>query len=46
MTSEDFDEVGAELARTLDHFKVPKREKQELLDIIAARKETVINPRR
>ncbi len=28
---EVFDEVSAELGRTLDHFKVPKREKEEVL---------------
>ena len=27
----EFDEVAAELGRTLDHFKVPKREKAEVL---------------
>jgi hemoglobin len=29
---ETFDEVAAELGRTLDHFKVPDREKGEVLD--------------
>src|SRR5690348_16372804 len=29
ITSKEFDEVGAEIARALDHFHVPEREKQE-----------------
>ncbi len=33
-----FDEVAAELGRTLDHFKVPHREKQEVLEAFAAHK--------
>lgn len=46
ITSEEFDEVGAEIARSLDHFKVPDREKQEVLAAIVARKDEVINPMR
>jgi hemoglobin len=46
ITSEEFDEVGAEIANALDHFKVPEREKQEVLDAIVARKTEVINPTR
>ena len=42
--SEEFDEVGAEIARALDHFKVPEREKQEVLAAIVARKDEVVNP--
>ncbi|QIG50411.1 group 1 truncated hemoglobin [Nordella sp. HKS 07] len=34
----EFDEVAAELGRTLDHFKVPKREKEEVLAAFAAHK--------
>ena len=34
----EFDEVAAELGRTLDHFKVPKREKAEVLAAFAAHK--------
>jgi hemoglobin len=30
-----FDEVAAELSLTLDHFKVPEREKEEVLDTFA-----------
>ena len=34
----EFDEVAAELGRTLDFFKVPKREKTEVLAAFAAHK--------
>jgi hemoglobin len=34
----EFDEVAAELARTLDFFKVPEREKGEVLAAFAAHK--------
>jgi hemoglobin len=34
----EFDEVAAELGRTLDHFTVPDREKQEVLGAFAAHK--------
>ena len=44
ITSEEFDEVGAEIARALDHFKVPERETQEVLAAIVARKDEVVNP--
>ena len=37
----EFDEVAAELARTLDFFKVPKREKDEVLGAFAAHKKEV-----
>jgi hemoglobin len=33
-----FDEVAAELGRTLDYFKVPEREKEEALPAFAAHK--------
>ena len=33
-----FDEVAAELGRTLDFFKVPEREKEEVLGAFAAHK--------
>jgi hemoglobin len=46
ITSEEFDEVGAEIGRALDHFKVPAREKQELLAAIVARKGEVVKPSR
>jgi hemoglobin len=34
----EFDEVAAELARTLDFFKIPEREKEEVLAAFAAHK--------
>jgi hemoglobin len=37
----EFDEVAAELGRTLDHFKVPQREKAEVLGAFAAHKDEV-----
>jgi hemoglobin len=44
ITSEEFDEVGAEIASALDHFKVPEREKQEVLAAIVAGKDEVVSP--
>jgi hemoglobin len=44
ITSDEFDEVGAEIAHALDHFNVPEREKQEVLAAIIARKDEVVNP--
>ena len=35
---DEFDEVAAELGRSLDHFKVPEREKGEVLAAFAAHK--------
>jgi hemoglobin len=43
ITSEEFDEVGVEIAKALDHFNVPEREKQEVLAAIVARKTEVVN---
>lgn len=43
ITSDEFDEVGAEIARALDHLNVPEREKQEVLTAIVARKDEVVN---
>ena len=37
----EFDEVAAELGRTLDFFKVPEREKAEVLTAFAAHKDEV-----
>ena len=37
----EFDEVAAELGRTLDFFKVPKKEKDEVLAAFAAHKDEV-----
>ena len=44
LTSEEFDEVGAEIARALDSLGVPDREKLEVLSAIAAEKDEVVNP--
>lgn len=41
ISPEEFDEVAAELGRTLDHFKVPQREKDEVLGAFAAHKNEV-----
>jgi hemoglobin len=41
VTPEEFDEVAAELGRTLDHFEVPSREKEEVLGAFAAHKDEV-----
>ena len=38
ITPEEFDEVAAELSRTLDLFNVPEREKAEVLGTFAAHK--------
>jgi hemoglobin len=37
----EFDEVAAELGRTLDHFNVPAREKGEVMGAFAAHKTEV-----
>ena len=42
ISPEEFDEVGAEISRALDHFDVPDREKQEVLAAIVARKDEVV----
>jgi hemoglobin len=41
LSSEDFDEVAAILAESLDHFNVPAREKEEVLGAFAAHKSQV-----
>ena len=41
ISPEEFDEVAAELTRTLDFFKVPEREKSEVLGAFAAHKDEV-----
>jgi hemoglobin len=41
ISPEEFDEVAAELARTLDAFNVPGPEKQQVLDAFAAHKDEV-----
>jgi hemoglobin len=42
ISPEIFDEVAAELARSLDHFNVPEREKAEVLAAFAAHKGEVV----
>jgi hemoglobin len=42
ISPEEFDEVAAELGRTLDTFKIPKKEKDEVLGAFAAHKDEVI----
>jgi len=41
ISSDEFDEVAAELARSLDHFNVPDQEKGEVLAAFAAHKTEV-----
>lgn len=41
ISPDEFDEVAAELGRTLDFAKVPKREKEEVLAAFAAHKDEV-----
>jgi hemoglobin len=41
ISPEVFDEVAMELSRALDHFKVPEREKQEVLAAFSAQKPDV-----
>jgi len=41
VTPDEFDEVAAELARTLDAFEIPAREKDEVLGAFAAHKDEV-----
>src|SRR5688572_17605380 len=38
ISSDEFDEVAAELGRSLDHFEVPEQEKGEVLAAFAAHK--------
>jgi len=41
ISPDEFDEVAAELGRTLDHFEVPPQEKEEVLSAFAAHKNEV-----
>ena len=41
ISPEEFDEVAAELTRTLDHFGVPDQEKEEVLGAFAGHKDEV-----
>lgn len=42
ISPEEFDAVAGELSKSLDHFKVPAKEKQEVLSAFAAHKGEVI----
>lgn len=42
LTSEEFDEVGAEIVRALDYYKVPEREKKQLVDAYVLSKPDVV----
>jgi hemoglobin len=42
ITPDEFDEVGAEIGRALDHFHVPERESGEVLAAIVAHKAEVV----
>lgn len=41
ISPDEFDEVAAELARSLDHFKVPGHEKEQVLGAFSAHKDEV-----
>ena len=42
LTSDDFDEVGAEIVRALDFYGVPEREKKQLVDAYMLSKPDVV----
>ena len=42
LTAEEFDEVGAEIVRALDHYNVPEREKKQLVDAYVLSKPDVV----
>ena len=44
LTADEFAEVGAEIVRALDYYKVPEREKQELVDAYMTSMDEVVNP--
>ena len=46
ITSDEFDEVGAESARALEYNNVPEREREEVFAAIASNKAEVVNPSR
>ena len=43
LTSEEFDEVGGEIAKALDELGVPQRERDEFLAAIVAQKDDVVS---
>ena len=42
LTSDEFDEVGAEIVRALDHYDVPEQEKNELVSAYMLSKPEVV----
>jgi hemoglobin len=42
LTSDEFDEVGAEIVRALDYYKVPEQEKKQLVDAYVLSKPDVV----
>ena len=46
LTADEFGEVGAEIVRALDYYKVPEQEKQELVDAYMTSMDEVVNPSR
>jgi len=43
LTADEFAEVGAEIVRALDYYKVPEREKQELVDAYMTAMDDVVS---
>ena len=43
LTADEFDEVGAEIVRALDYYKVPEREKKQLVDAYVLSKPDVVS---
>ena len=43
LTADEFEEVGAEIVRALDFFKVPEREKKELVDAYMTSMDEVVS---
>ena len=43
LTSEEFDEVGAEIVRALDYYQMPEQEKQQLVDAYMLSKPDVVS---
>jgi len=46
LAPEEFDEVGAEIVRALDYYKVSKADQQELVDVYMRTKSEVTSPSR
>ena len=43
ITNEEFDALAADLGASLDHFKVKKREKDELIAVVASTRGQIVN---